>query len=633
MPEILVERYETGRYATNPACDAMYYRALERMGQGQSGGTVLSATAGRGAFSQDQLQAVTRAVAASQRGGNTATPLTKTGAETGDKSSPLHVVVNDSKGMTFFKVARFLMIYMAVGYFTLVVITWGIESTTGLLGRRGPGGHNAEVKAEDQKARFADVQGCDEAKEELQEIVDFLRSPEKYNQLGGKLPKGVLMIGPPGTGKTLLARAVAGEAGVPFFYMSGSEFDEVYVGVGAKRVRELFANAKAKAPAIIFIDELDAVGGKRNERDAAYHMQTLNQMLTELDGFDQTSGVVLIAATNFPQMLDKALTRPGRFDKQIHVPLPDVRGRMAILDHYMKNMQIGTEVDSTAIARGTPGFSGADLENLVNQAAVHASKINAKKIGMLDLEWAKDRILMGAEKRSLVIQEKDKIMTAYHEAGHALMAMFSEGSDPVYKCTIVPRGNSLGITYRLPELDKVSMDKMECLAHIDVCMGGKVAEEIVYGPEKTTSGCASDLSSATQLAYNMVVQYGMSETLGAVAFGGSLYERLSSQTKQKIENEVRRFLNEGQERARTMLNLKRKELDLLAQALIKYETLDKEEMEKILKGEKLPDKLTVLPGPLKIPDIPLPPSLATSGGFGGSGESGPEIPEPGGAET
>lgn len=616
MPEILVERYETGRYNTNVACDALYVRALERIGQAGGAGAGAMAQSQQG-YTPEQLQGISRAVAAHARGGG-ASVASRAGPQgTGAKASPLHVVVEESTRGYVWKFLKFILTWGLVGYLCLAVLTLFIEYSGIFRGGRIGGATNAEVKAEQQTTRFSDVKGCDEAIDELQEIVDFLKSPEKYNQLGGKLPKGVLMVGPPGTGKTLLARAVAGEAGVPFFYMSGSEFDEVYVGVGAKRVRELFANAKAKAPAIIFIDELDAVGGKRNEREASYHMQTLNQMLTELDGFDQNSGVVLIAATNFPQLLDKALTRPGRFDRQIVVALPDVRGRIAILDLHMKNMQIGTDIDSAVLARGTPGFSGADLENLVNQAAIFASKHGKKKIDMSAMDWAKDRIIMGAEKKSQVIQEKDKVMTAYHEAGHALVAMFTDGADPLYKCTIMPRGQALGVTHYMPELDRVSMAKMEYKAWIDIAMGGKIAEELVYGAEKVTSGCSSDLTKATDIAYAMVTQYGMSEVLGSIAFDGKLYDTLSSETKQKIEDEVRRFLDDGQERARVLLREKRKELDMLAQALLKYETLNKEEMEKVVRGESLPEKIAGLPGvPIKLPDVTIPSAegLAALGG-------------------
>ncbi|KAI4131483.1 MAG: hypothetical protein LQ347_002972, partial [Umbilicaria vellea] len=493
MPAIIVERYQTGRYASSPACEATYLRALERVGQTENGSVLGAGTqsnAHNGSLNTDQLQAIGQAIAAQSRGGNIASVRGKSGsAGTGAKESPLYVVVEETLGGTIFKWAKFLLYFGLITYISLVVITVAVE-TTGVLRKVG-GMQNNEAQPQQQTVRFSDVHGCDEAKEELQELVEFLKNPERFSTLGGKLPKGVLLVGPPGTGKTLLARAVAGEAGVPFFFMSGSEFDEVYVGVGAKRVRELFNSARAKAPAIIFIDELDAIGGKRNERDAAYVKQTLNQLLTELDGFSQQSGVIILAATNFPQLLDKALTRPGRFDRNVVVPLPDVRGRMEILKHHMKNIQVATDVDETVIARQTPGFSGAELENLVNQAAVRASRKQAKKVGMLDFDWAKDKILMGAERRSAVIQEKDKIMTAYHEGGHALLAMFTIGADPLYKATIMPRGQSLGSTFQLPEMDKVSMSKRECLARIDVAMAGKAAEELIYGPDNVTSGASA----------------------------------------------------------------------------------------------------------------------------------------------
>ena len=500
MPAIVVERYQTGRYATNAACDAIYHRALERVGiSGSSLGTNTQAQVQNSSLNNEQLQAIGQAVAAQSRGSNIAMARGKSSQTgTGAKESPLYVVVEESLGGTIFKWAKFLLYFGLVTYFSLVFVTLVIE-TTGILKKVG-GVTNSEAQPQHQTVRFSDVHGCDEAKEELQELVEFLKNPEKFSTLGGKLPKGVLLVGPPGTGKTLLARAVAGEAGVPFFFMSGSEFDEVYVGVGAKRVRELFNAARGKSPSIIFIDELDAIGGKRNERDAAYVKQTLNQLLTELDGFSQQSGVIILAATNFPQLLDKALTRPGRFDRNVVVPLPDVRGRMEILKHHMKNIQIGTDVDETVIARGTPGFSGAEIENLVNQAAVRASRNQAKKVSMLDFEWAKDKIMMGAERRSAIIQQKDKIMTAYHEGGHALVAMFTPGADPLYKATIMPRGQALGITFQLPEMDKVSMSKKECLARIDVFMGGKVAEELIYGPENVSSGPASVSSISSRNA-------------------------------------------------------------------------------------------------------------------------------------
>ncbi|KAK5250635.1 i-AAA protease yme1, partial [Exophiala xenobiotica] len=369
---------------------------------------------------------------------------------TGAKEAPLYVVVEESWGATILKwVKTFLWVGLA-GYFLLVVLTMVVEFTGSFRTRVG---QNNEVQPQQQTVRFSDVHGCDEAKEELQELVEFLKNPDKFNRLGGKLPKGVLLVGPPGTGKTMLARAVAGEAGVPVFYMSGSEFDELYVGVGAKRVRDLFSQARNKAPAIIFIDELDAVGGKRNARDPAYAKQTLNQLLTELDGFSPSTGVILIAATNYPESLDKALVRPGRFDRHVTVPLPDVRGRVEILKHHMRNMPIAADVDATNLARATSGMSGAELENLCNQAAVNASRLKYKKVNSQNFEWAKDKIMMGAENKSRIIREKDKVMTAYHEAGHALVNIFTPGSKELYKMTIIPRGHALGVTHQLPEMD------------------------------------------------------------------------------------------------------------------------------------------------------------------------------------
>lgn len=489
MPAIVVERYQTGRYASNAACESTYHRALEMVGSStavQSGMPVR----GHNAMSNAELQAIGQAVAAHTHGGNVGISQGKGGATgSGAKESPLYVVVEESLGGTIFKWAKFILYFSVVTYFSFVLVTVAVEAS-GIVRKAGAAG-NSEAQPSQQTVRFSDVHGCDEAKEELQELVEFLKNPERFSTLGGRLPKGFLLEGPPGTGKTLLARAVAGEAGVPFFFMSGAEFDEIYVGVGAKRVRDLFSNARAKAPAIIFIDELDAIGGKRNERDPAYVKQSLNQLLTEMDGFSQDTGVIIIAATNFPQLLDKALTRPGRFDRTVVVPLPDVRGRVEILKHHMRNVQVSTEVDETLIARGTVGFSGADLENLVNQAAVRASRMQSKKVSMLDFEWAKDKIMLGAERRSAVIQEKDKIMTAYHEGGHTLMALFTKAASPLYKVTIMPRGLTLGVTHTLPEMDKVSMSKAEMLASIDVAMGGKVAEEIVYGPDAVTSGCGS----------------------------------------------------------------------------------------------------------------------------------------------
>jgi ATP-dependent metalloprotease len=485
MPAIIVERYQTNQFATNAAADAAYQKALASLGQADGGaGSNLS-----GSLTTTQLQAIGQAVAAQTQGKQVAIARGGATQGSGARDAPLHVVVEDTYGGILFKWVKFLLYFALFTYISMMVATMVMESFNTF--KKIGGKHDNEAKAEHQTVRFSDVHGCDEAKEELQELVEFLKDPAKFSTLGGKLPKGVLLVGPPGTGKTLLARAVAGESGVPFFFMSGSEFDEVFVGVGAKRVRDLFTAAKAKGPAIVFIDELDAIGGRRSARDAAYSKQTLNQLLTELDGFDQNSNVIILAATNFPELLDKALTRPGRFDRNVVVGLPDVRGRMAILKHHMKDVIIGNDVSVESLAAGTPGFSGAELENIINQAAVHASKAKAKAVSMFDFEWAKDKVMMGAEKRSMVITQKEKEMTAYHEAGHALVIMFTPGFDPLHKITIMPRGQALGLTMHLPEIDKYSKGMNEYEAQIAVSLGGKVAEELIYGSDKVTSGCAS----------------------------------------------------------------------------------------------------------------------------------------------
>lgn len=485
LPAIVVERYKSGRYAKNQAIDEAYMKALSLL-SGNNAGDVNALSGQNSGLSHDQIQAIGQAVAAQNKGGNIAISAPRGSGV--DKDGRIHVLVDESRGTTIFRWVRFLLVFVFVCYLSLIVVSMVVESLNSIK-RTGTARADAEVKAESQKARFADVHGCEEAKEELQELVEFLKNPEKFSTLGGKLPKGILLVGPPGTGKTLLARAVAGEAGVPFFYMSGSEFDEIYVGVGAKRVRDLFNAARSKSPAIIFIDELDAIGGKRNTRDSTYVKQTLNQLLTELDGFDQSSQVIILAATNFPQLLDKALTRPGRFDRHVQVDLPDVRGRLAILKHHAKKIKLMEGLNLQELAQGTSGLSGAELENIVNSAAIHASKNKSPVVNMKDLIWAKDKVVMGAEKRSMVINENEKLLTAYHEAGHALMALYSpRQSVPLYKVTILPRGMSLGHTAFLPEMDKYSYSSSDYVAKIDVSLGGKVAEEIVYGNEMVTSG-------------------------------------------------------------------------------------------------------------------------------------------------
>ncbi|KAK5997899.1 Mitochondrial inner membrane i-AAA protease supercomplex subunit YME1 [Cladobotryum mycophilum] len=600
MPGILVERYQSGRYATNPATEDAYRKALAVLNAGAN--TMANPAAAPG-YARGPWAAPEQNVANAAFGGGA--------GSMGVKGEPIHVVVQESTRSLIFRWVKFFATFIVFTYLCFAAVTILIETLSTF--RRGPGAKtDSEVKAEKQTTRFDDVHGCDEAKEELQEVVEFLRNPETFSDLGAKLPKGVLLVGPPGTGKTLLARAVAGEAGVPFFYMSGSEFDEIFVGVGAKRVRELFSAAKAKSPAIIFIDELDAIGGKRNPRDQAHAKQTLNQLLTELDGFDQDTKIVIMAATNLPKLLDKALTRPGRFDRHITVDLPDVRGRIAILKHHAKKIKLSSDVDLTAIAARSPGQSGAELENMLNVAALRASRAKATEVTKHDLDWAFDRITMGAERRSMVVTEKEKEMTAYHEAGHALVQLFeTESSNKLYKVTILPKGPSLGHTAHLPAMDKYSYTAAEYLSNIRVLLGGKMAEEMRYGDDKVTSGVSNDLERATDLGFMMVTHFGMSSALGPVEYGRR-YENLSSETKSVIEGEVQKTLRKSYEQVRTLLTEKRKELDLLAQALMQYETLDKDEVERVIRGEKLPGRTIVPRGPLTLPipdDLPQPPGL------------------------
>lgn len=437
----------------------------------------------------------------------------------------------------------------------------------------------------DSDKRFNDVHGVDESVEEVKEVVMYLKDPSKFTKLGGKLPTGVLLTGPPGTGKTLLARAIAGEAGVPFFYASGSDFDEMFVGVGARRVRDLFEQAKKKAPCIVFIDEIDAVGGKRNTRDVSANKMTLNQLLVDMDGFAQNSGVIVIAATNFPESLDQALLRPGRFDRHVVVPLPDVGGRRAILEHYLSTCPKSDDVDINTLARGTPGMSGADLANLVNEAAIKASIDSLGAVTMSVLEFAKDKILMGAERKSALITPQTARMTAYHEGGHALMALLTPGAMPVYKATIMPRGQSLGHVSQLPEGDQTSVTYTELLARLDVAMGGRVAEELVYGPASVTTGASSDLQAATDIARRMVTKWGMSNVVGPMVVNEE--NNMSSETRAKVETEIQRLLSESYARATNMLTSHRRDLDTVAKSLITYETLSGEELKKLLKGQAI----------------------------------------------
>ncbi|XP_075876825.1 ATP-dependent zinc metalloprotease YME1L1-like isoform X2 [Nelusetta ayraudi] len=433
---------------------------------------------------------------------------------------------------------------------------------------------------------FEHVKGVEEAKNELQDVVEFLKNPQKFTALGGKLPKGVLLVGPPGTGKTLLARAVAGEADVPFYYASGSEFDEMFVGVGASRIRNLFREAKANAPCVIFIDELDSVGGKRIESPMhPYSRQTINQLLAEMDGFKPNEGVIIIGATNFPEALDNALIRPGRFDMQVTVPKPDIKGRTEILNWYLKKIKVDPAIEASVIARGTVGFSGADLENLVNQAALKAAVDGKDMVTMRELEFSKDKILMGPERRSAEIDKKNKIITAYHESGHAIVAYYTKDAMPINKATIMPRGPSLGHVSMLPENDRWSETRSQLLAQMDVSMGGRVAEEIIFGQENITTGASSDFDSATKIAKLMVTRFGMCEKLGVMTYSDMTAQ--SPETQAAVEHEVRVLLKESYERAKALLKSHTKEHKNLADALLMYETLDAKEIQLVLEGKVL----------------------------------------------
>ncbi|XP_033841642.1 ATP-dependent zinc metalloprotease YME1L1-like isoform X2 [Periophthalmus magnuspinnatus] len=433
---------------------------------------------------------------------------------------------------------------------------------------------------------FEHVKGVEEAKNELQDVVEFLKNPQKFTVLGGKLPKGILLVGPPGTGKTLLARAVAGEADVPFYYASGSEFDEMFVGVGASRIRNLFKEAKANTPCVIFIDELDSVGGKRIESPMhPYSRQTINQLLAEMDGFKPNEGVIVIGATNFAEALDNALVRPGRFDMRVTVPRPDVKGRTEILNWYLSKIKVDNAVDAEIIARGTVGFSGAELENLVNQAALKAAVDEKEMVTMKDLEFAKDKIVMGPERRSVEIDKKNKTITAYHESGHAIVAYYTKDAMPINKATIMPRGPTLGHVSLLPENDRWSETRAQLLAQMDVSMGGRVAEELIFGNEYITTGASSDFDGATKIAKMMVTRFGMSDKLGVMTYGD--VSKQSPETQAAIEQEVRALLKDSYNRAKHILKTYSKEHKTLADALLRYETLDAKEIQMVLEGKSL----------------------------------------------
>jgi len=505
-----------------------------------------------------------------------------------------------------------VLMQMFISWFPmlLLIAVWifFMRSAGGLGGKNGPlsfGKSKARMQSEDQvKVTFDDVAGADEAKEEVHEIVDFLRDPEKYRKLGGKIPRGVLMVGPPGTGKTLLAKAIAGEAKVPFFTISGSDFVEMFVGVGASRVRDMFEQAKAHAPCIIFIDEIDAVGrsrgagmgGGNDERE-----QTLNQMLVEMDGFEGNEGIIVIAATNRPDVLDPALLRPGRFDRQVTIGLPDVRGREQILKVHMRKVPMEEGVKPGAIARGTPGFSGADLANLVNEAALFAARMGKEKVNHEDFEKAKDKIIMGVERKSMVMKDDEKRLTAYHEAGHAIIGHLVPEHDPVYKVSIIPRGRALGVTMYLPEEDRYSYSKRRLESQLSSLYGGRIAEEMIFGADAVTTGASNDIERATSLARNMVMKWGMSDKLGPQMYeeednsnpflggGMSRTKALSPETGKMIDDEIHRFIETNYQRAERILKENSDKLHIMADALMLYETIDDVQIAQIMNEGRFPD--------------------------------------------
>jgi cell division protease FtsH len=495
----------------------------------------------------------------------------------------------------------FLLI-LGIAFFALRQVQKG-----GGGGAMGFGKSKAKMLTERQgRVTFDDVAGIDEAREELQEIVEFLKDPQRFSKLGGQIPKGALLVGSPGTGKTLLARAIAGEAGVPFFTISGSDFVEMFVGVGASRVRDMFEQAKKNSPCIVFIDEIDAVGRSRghglgNSNDE--REQTLNQLLVEMDGFEANEGIIIIAATNRPDVLDPALLRPGRFDRQVVVPIPDIDGREKILGVHMKKVPLAPDVNPRTIARGTPGFSGADLANLVNEAALLAARRNKRLVAMQEFEDAKDKVMMGAERRSMVMTDDEKKMTAYHEAGHALVSLNEPASDPIHKATIIPRGRALGMVMRLPERDSYSYHRDKMHANLAVAMGGRVAEDIIFGHDKVSSGASGDIQYATDLARNMVTKWGMSEKLGPLQYeqsqegylgmGQTARTMAGAETNKLIDAEIKRLVEEGLERATKILTEQEDKLHLLAQALLEYETLSGEEIDTLMNG-----------GTIDRPDLP-----------------------------
>ncbi len=525
------------------------------------------------------------------------------------------------------------LLFLGLGFF----VVKQMQKSSG-SGAMGFGKSRAKMLTQKEgKITFDDVAGIDEARSELTEIVDFLKDPTKFARLGGKIPKGALLVGSPGTGKTLLARAIAGEAGVPFFTISGSDFVEMFVGVGASRVRDMFEQAKKSAPCIVFIDEIDAVGRHRgaglgngnDERE-----QTLNQLLVEMDGFEANEGIIIVAATNRPDVLDPALLRPGRFDRQVVVPRPDIEGRIKILEVHMKKVPLAPDVDARVIARGTPGFSGADLANLVNEAALNGARKGKRLVAMAEFEEAKDKVMMGAERRSMVMTEDEKRMTAYHEAGHAIVSIHESASDPIHKATIIPRGRALGMVMRLPERDSYSYHRDKMYANLAVAMGGRVAEEVIFGYDKVSSGASSDIQYATGLARDMVTKWGMSEKVGPVeyaqpegesflGYSSSQPVRMSNATAQLIDDEIKSIVEGGLGRAKQLLTDHVDQLHLLADALLEYETLSGEEIKKLIAGEDIGRRdIGPRAAPLPTAGTSIPKTRRPSGPFGNPAPAG-----------
>jgi len=588
--QVAIRRFESGNYASDEASYREYIRALSLTNQldrlslaqlgGASGGGAAASYGGAGAYASAYPHGAAGSSGHGAGAGAGAGAFGGQSARGTTPDQPLHVQYQESARSHMLRMLQRLVLFgLAAGGLMMLVDEKSLPKGLGLA--------NDVQPVTGSPKRFADVVGVDEAKEDLQDIVKYLRQPKSFTRLGGKLPKGCLLTGPPGTGKTLLARAVAGEAGVPFFYMSGSEFEEVFVGVGAKRVRELFGAAKKRAPCIIFIDEIDAIGSHRNPKEQQAMKMTLNQLLVEMDGFQQNAGVIVLAATNFPEALDRALVRPGRFDTRVTVPLPDVAGRKQVLELYAKPVPLDDDADLERIARATPGFSGADLSNLMNVAALKASRDDKKKVGMSDLEHACDKIRMGAERKSAVISPENLKLTAYHEGGHALVALKTPGAMPIHKATIMPRGDALGMVSYLPEKDQMNMSKQQMLAHIDVCMGGRVAEELIYGVDQVTTGASSDLQQATSMARNMVTKYGMGETLGPMFHDRSELEALSPASREAVEAEVRAFVVRAESNARRILSQNEKQLHRLATGLVAHETLSNAEIHEVIAGKPI----------------------------------------------